>query len=260
MSDVQSARFGGRTMTLPDLPDLLTLEQAADFLRIDVLSVRRAAVAGELAVVRSEGRYLVDTNTLLSELGVPLVPRGRPQLSLVDRRPADVESPASRSPGTLFRGYVVTVAAPGSAQDGRGGPPSPVVGRPKLPAVLDLPRAVAMLGVARTTAYKVGQQGRWPHILRIGRLIKVPAEPLLDLLAGTSAPPTSNCSAEAARVPVDQTVGCAGVSTSCASSSVERGPGISTTPSPADRQCAQLAAPSRIVVPARPFRREKGEA
>lgn len=54
-----------------------------------------------------------------------------------------------------------------------------------LPVVLDLPRAAAMLGVGRTTAYKLVQQDLWPTpVLRLGRLIKVPTKPLLDLLAG----------------------------------------------------------------------------
>jgi hypothetical protein len=44
-----------------------------------------------------------------------------------------------------------------------------------------------MLGVGRTTAYKLVQQDRWPTpVLRIGRLIKVPSKPLLELLSGTA--------------------------------------------------------------------------
>jgi predicted DNA-binding transcriptional regulator AlpA len=57
-----------------------------------------------------------------------------------------------------------------------------------LPAVLDLPQAAAMLGVGRTTAYKLVHEDRWPTpVLRLGRLIKVPTKPLLDLLAGRAA-------------------------------------------------------------------------
>lgn len=72
------------------------------------------------------------------------------------------------------------------AQEGTDEPERPTPTRPKLPPVLDLPRAAAMLGVGRTTAYKLVQQDRWPTpVLRVGRLIKVPTKPLLDLLSGT---------------------------------------------------------------------------
>jgi predicted DNA-binding transcriptional regulator AlpA len=73
------------------------------------------------------------------------------------------------------------------AQEGESEQERQVSARPKLPPVLDLPRAAAMLGVGRTTAYKLVQQDRWPTpVLRIGRLIKVPTKPLLDLLSGGS--------------------------------------------------------------------------
>ena len=66
--------------------------------------------------------------------------------------------------------------------------PTAPAAKPRLPAVLDLPRAAAMLGVGRTTAYKLVQQGRCPTpILRIGRLIKVPTKPLLDVLSANPA-------------------------------------------------------------------------
>jgi excisionase family DNA binding protein len=55
-----------------------------------------------------------------------------------------------------------------------------------LPAVLDLAAAAALLGVGRTTAYKLVHDGQWPTpVLRLGRLIKIPTQPLLELLAGT---------------------------------------------------------------------------
>ena len=56
----------------------------------------------------------------------------------------------------------------------------------KLPAVLDLVEAAALLGVGRTTAYRLVHDQQWPTpVLRLGRLIKIPTQPLLDLLAGT---------------------------------------------------------------------------
>jgi excisionase family DNA binding protein len=54
-----------------------------------------------------------------------------------------------------------------------------------LPAVLDLVRAAALLGLGRTTAYRLVHDGQWPTpVLRLGRQIKIPTQPLLDLLAG----------------------------------------------------------------------------
>jgi excisionase family DNA binding protein len=57
----------------------------------------------------------------------------------------------------------------------------------QLPAVLDLVEAAALLGVGRTTAYKLVHDGQWPTpVLRLGRLIKIPTQPLLELLAGAT--------------------------------------------------------------------------
>jgi predicted DNA-binding transcriptional regulator AlpA len=57
-----------------------------------------------------------------------------------------------------------------------------------LPPVLDLPHAAALLGVGRTTAYRLVHEQQWPTpVLRLGRLIKIPTKPLLDLLAGATA-------------------------------------------------------------------------
>ncbi len=53
-----------------------------------------------------------------------------------------------------------------------------------LPPVVDLLEAAALLGLGRTTAYKLVRLGTWPTpIIRIGRLIKVPTAPLRELLA-----------------------------------------------------------------------------
>jgi excisionase family DNA binding protein len=58
--------------------------------------------------------------------------------------------------------------------------------RRPLPAVLDLTQAAALLGVGRTTAYRLVHDQQWPTpVLRLGRLIKIPTQPLLDLLAGS---------------------------------------------------------------------------
>jgi hypothetical protein len=70
-------------MALLDLPDLLTLEQAAALLRVDALSVRRAMAAGELPMVALHGQRFIDTKALLSELGVRFGPQPTPEYSRV---------------------------------------------------------------------------------------------------------------------------------------------------------------------------------
>lgn len=60
-----------------------------------------------------------------------------------------------------------------------------------LPAVVDLPTAARALGVGRTAAYELVRTGEWPTpVLRLGRLIKVPSAPLLELL-GLATPPAA---------------------------------------------------------------------
>ena len=56
-----------------------------------------------------------------------------------------------------------------------------------LPPVIDLMHAAFLLGVGRTTAYKLVRRGEWPTpLIRVGRSIKVPSAPLRELL--TRAP------------------------------------------------------------------------
>lgn len=51
-------------------------------------------------------------------------------------------------------------------------------------AVVDLVEAAQMLGIGRTLAYQLVRDGRWPTpVIRIGRLIKIPVEPLEQFLA-----------------------------------------------------------------------------
>jgi hypothetical protein len=52
-----------------------------------------------------------------------------------------------------------------------------------LPAVLDVPQAARLLGIERTLAYQLVRTGQWPTpLIRVGRLVKVPTQPLLDYL------------------------------------------------------------------------------
>ena len=53
----------------------------------------------------------------------------------------------------------------------------------KLPPVVDVQTAAAILGIGRTAAYELIRLGNWPTpILRLGKLIRVPSAPLLDLV------------------------------------------------------------------------------
>jgi predicted DNA-binding transcriptional regulator AlpA len=52
-----------------------------------------------------------------------------------------------------------------------------------LPPVVDVLTAAAILGIGRTAAYELIRSGHWPTpILRLGKLIRVPSAPLLDLV------------------------------------------------------------------------------
>lgn len=58
-----------------------------------------------------------------------------------------------------------------------------------LPAVVDLTTAARVLGIGRTCAYELVRTGAWPTpVLRVGRLIRIPTAPLLDLLSVERAP------------------------------------------------------------------------
>jgi predicted DNA-binding transcriptional regulator AlpA len=53
-----------------------------------------------------------------------------------------------------------------------------------VPRMLDVPQAARMLGIGRTLAYKLVRTGEWPTpVVRVGRLIKIPSGPLIELLA-----------------------------------------------------------------------------
>jgi len=55
-----------------------------------------------------------------------------------------------------------------------------------LPTVVDVPTAAALLGVGRTAAYELIRSGDWPTpVLRLGKLIRIPTAPLLDLVGVT---------------------------------------------------------------------------
>jgi len=52
-----------------------------------------------------------------------------------------------------------------------------------LPPVVDVLTAAAILGIGRTAVYELIRIGQWPTpILRLGKLIRVPSAPLLDLV------------------------------------------------------------------------------
>jgi predicted site-specific integrase-resolvase len=60
----------------------------------------------------------------------------------------------------------------------------------ELPPVLDVPTAAEVLGIGRSLAYELIRRGEWPtQVLHVGRLIKIPTEPLVRLLGAGATPP-----------------------------------------------------------------------
>ena len=58
-----------------------------------------------------------------------------------------------------------------------------------LPQFLTVPEAAKVLGIGRTLAYELVRTDAWPTpVIRLGKLIKIPARPLLDLIAGNNTP------------------------------------------------------------------------
>lgn len=59
------------------------------------------------------------------------------------------------------------------------------------PAMLDVSEAAQMLGIGRTLAYELVRTNRWPTpVIRVGRLIKIPYEPLREFVSTGFAPMT----------------------------------------------------------------------
>lgn len=66
----------------------------------------------------------------------------------------------------------------------------PPVDLNSLPPMLDLLAAARLLGIGRTTAYKLVREGTFPvPVLRIGSGFKVPSAPLRALLTNPSPAP-----------------------------------------------------------------------
>lgn len=52
-----------------------------------------------------------------------------------------------------------------------------------VPAVLDVPQAARLLGIGRTLAYELVRTNQWPTpVIRMGRLIKIPSGPIVELV------------------------------------------------------------------------------
>jgi hypothetical protein len=52
-----------------------------------------------------------------------------------------------------------------------------------LPPVVDVETAASALGLGRSAAYALVRTGRWPTpVLRLGKRIKIPTAPLLELI------------------------------------------------------------------------------
>ena len=53
-----------------------------------------------------------------------------------------------------------------------------------LPAVVDVVTAAEVLGIGRTVAYELVRTDQWPTpVIRMGRLIKIPSGPLIELMS-----------------------------------------------------------------------------
>jgi predicted DNA-binding transcriptional regulator AlpA len=60
--------------------------------------------------------------------------------------------------------------------------------RAALPAVLDVPQAARLLGIGRTLAYELVRTNQWPTpVIRMGRLIKIPSGPIMELMTTGAA-------------------------------------------------------------------------
>jgi excisionase family DNA binding protein len=62
-------------------------------------------------------------------------------------------------------------------------PASDVIDLTKLPPTVDIVTAARILGVGRTVAYELVREGTWPtEVIRLGRKIRIPSSPLLNLV------------------------------------------------------------------------------
>lgn len=60
----------------------------------------------------------------------------------------------------------------------------PTIEPAALAPMLTVPQAARVLGIGRTLAYELVRSDAWPTpVIRAGKLIKIPAAPLLELLA-----------------------------------------------------------------------------
>jgi|SRR3954468_1589439 len=88
------------------------------------------------------------------------------------KTPSDVARTVGLTPGKQSREAVQDNAMPGGSQ------------RAVLPAVLDVPQAARLLGIGRTLAYELVRTDQWPTpVIRVGRLIKIPSRPLIELVS-----------------------------------------------------------------------------
>ena len=68
-----------------------------------------------------------------------------------------------------------------------------------LPAVLDVPTAAEALGLSRTSAYELIRTSAWP-VFPLGKLIRIPTAPLLDLLGIVGSDPPAQSARRALSV------------------------------------------------------------
>ncbi len=91
-----------------------------------------------------------------------------------------MEDIPSRSPSVDVLNLTRTERPSAGAQDERT---QDVHRRAGLPAVLDVPEAAQLLGIGRTLAYELVRTNQWPTpVIRMGRLIKIPSGPIVELM------------------------------------------------------------------------------
>jgi hypothetical protein len=96
--------------------------------------------------------------------------------------PSDAAKTVKLTPGQQPRRALRDSAVPGGSQ------------RAVLPAVLDVPQAAHLLGIGRTLAYELVRTDRWPTpVLRVGRLIRIPSQPLIELVSTGYPTNTAGC-------------------------------------------------------------------
>ena len=67
-----------------------------------------------------------------------------------------------------------------------------------LPPVVDVCTAASLFGLRRSAAYELVRTGQWPTPgIRLGRFIRIPTKPMLDLLGVATPAPGADAGTQA---------------------------------------------------------------